>query len=139
MEIQYQVISEKKLLIQRYIGVYSLEHYCTYMNDLIKKDEWKCVQKVLTDLREVNLEHAFENLTKLIDFRDKVVIKKYRNVFLVDNPFSTATVHLYQNELNNKEYDYKYCSTIEKAIQLLKLNESEKEFEFKLRNLENQF
>ena len=68
-----------------------------------------------------------------------MIKKKYLNVFLVDNLSSTVTALLYQENLTNKEYDYKYCSTIEYAIDILQLNESEKELAFALDNLENQF
>ncbi len=139
MKIQYQLISEKEMLVQKYIGNFSFEHYSAYMDQLMKKADWKCVKKVLTDLREANLKLAYENLDKLTEFRDKVVKKKYINVFLVDKPSSTVTVHLYQDSLINKEYNYKYCSTIESALSLLQLSESKKELEFMLNNMEDQF
>ena len=139
MEIQYQIIKEKHLLVQKYVGDFSIEHYATYINILIKEPEWKYVKKILTDLREANLDLALVDLDKLIKIRDKIIRKKYLNVFLVDQPVSTAITHIYQDSLVKKEYDYKYCSTIKYALGLLELNENINEMERILKNLQNRF
>ena len=125
MKIQYQIFKEKNLLIQKYIGDFSIE-YTNYMYKLMNEPEWKYVKKVLTDLRKVNLKPAFKNLDELIKFRVENVKNNYLDVCVVNNhPFSISLVHFYQQGLFTKGYNYKYCSTIERALSLLELHEME--------------
>ena len=139
MEIQYQIFKEKHLLILKFVGDFSIEHYTTVMQHIINEPEWKYVKKALTDLREANLDPALANIDKLIKFRDEIIRKKYSNVLLVDMPASTAIAHIYQDKLLKKEYNYKYCSTIKYALDFLELNENINEMESILNNLKNRF
>ena len=135
MEIQYNIFQDKNLLVQKYIGNFIEEQFTTHVNKVIKNPEWKYVKKVLTDFRQVNidlknLEKRLEKLTKL---RNKTIRKKLLVVFLVNKPNSTAAVCLYRERLSGK-YDYNYCSTMNHALFLLKLNETENEMEDILKN-----
>ena len=136
MEVQYQFFQEKNLLVQKYIGDFTEEQYTTHVNKVLENPEWKYVKKVLTDFRQVNLDLDLTNLDELIKLRNETVRKKLLVVFLVDEPNSTAIVHLYKDKLS-KKYDYKYCSTMNLALGLLKLNETENEMEDILKNLKN--
>jgi len=139
MKIEFQFFPDMQLLIQRYLGDFSFDHYPAYMYEMMKDPHWEKVERVLTDIREVNPKEAIANLSKLIKFRDEVVGKKYLNVFLVSAPLATATVHLYQDPLAKKDYDYQYCSTLEYALELLELESTKSEMEPLLENLDHQF
>ena len=137
MEIKYEFFENENLLIQKYIGDFSIEHYKEFVVFLLKTKEWKSVKKIFSDFRNINLSLALENLDKLTKYRDETVKTKYFNVFLVDNPDNTVTANLYQEKLN--KYDYSYCSTISYTINLLGLNKSEVELECIIKDLKNQF
>ena len=132
MKIQYQILKEKNLLIQKYIGHISFEDYETYishMHKMMKDPDWESVEKSLVDLRETDLDLSFENIKKLSAFRSESMKKKYSSVFLVEKPSATASAHLYQDELKKSKTDYKYCSTMQQALSLLKLDMQEDEME----------
>ena len=137
MEIYYKILNEFNLKIHKFKGDFSYEQYYVYMRDIISKKEWKNIKNVITDLRECNLEPAFDDLEKLVSFRDLIIKSKYCNIFIVDNPSSTVITHLYQEDLTEKEYDYKYCTTVEYAIELLALTDKREEIEHTLNNIEN--
>lgn len=139
MKIQYQFLSEHNLLIEKYIGNFTLAHYFAYYKKILSLPEWKNIHRLLVDLRYANLDIAFENIEKLIDFRKKVIKKEYLGVFLVDKPFSTAATHLYQETLTHEKYEYAYCTTLKKAIAILQLDNLGKKIEFHLNNPKNQF
>ena len=138
MEIQYQFFIEDSLLVQKYIGDFSIEDHMTYINNILKNPKCKCVKKVLSDFRKVKPDLTLEIIEKLTKFRIETIRKKYLNVFLVDNPKSTVIAHLYQQELLNYNYcrtTYEYCSTIDFAINLLKVSVTTNKMEYILNNL----
>lgn len=139
MQIQYQIFKKNNLKIHKFSGLFSIDIYNAYMNEIINKTDWKNVKRVITDLRDCSFNINLEDIQKLVLFRDKVVKKKYRNIFIVNNPTSTAIVHLYQQDLLKKKYDYEYCSTVEHAIELLELEEFNEEIVFAITNLKNKF
>ncbi|NQU51825.1 MAG: hypothetical protein HQ522_04740 [Bacteroidetes bacterium] len=135
MEIQYQIIKENNLLIQKFIGSFSIEFFAIYIDKLIENQEWKYITKVLTDCRETNFETAFKNLDKMSRIRTEAIGGNILNILLVDKPVTTAVAHLYIDKL--KKYDYEYCSTLDYALVLLELNEYKNEIEDLLMNLKN--
>ena len=139
MQIQYQIFKEKNLKIHKFSGLFSIEFYNAYMIEIINNTEWKYVKRVITDLRECTFNMNLEDIEKLVKFRDTVVKSTYRNIFIVNNPSSTAVVHLYQQDLMKKKYDYEYCSTVNHAIELLELEEFNEEIVFAINNLKNKF
>ena len=137
MEIYYKIINDFNLKIHKFKGDFSYEQYYDYMREMINKNEWKDIKKVISDLRECNLKPALDDLEKLVAFRDLIIKSKYCNVFIVDNPSTTVITHLYQEDLTEKEYDYKYCGTVDYAIELLALTDNKKEIVDTLNNIEN--
>jgi len=139
MEIRYQFIEKDNLLIQKYIGDFSVEHYVSFMKMIVTNKQWKTIDKVLTDLVDTDLQIAYKRLDSLIKFRIDKISRGYYNVFLVTNPQATAITHLYQKRLKDKKFAYDYCSTIKHAIELLKLDSTLLEMENTISILENRF
>jgi len=139
MLIKYQIFKEKNLLIQKYYGNWSLKHYKDFFMAFMKDPDFKYVEKVLTDFTEVDLITAYKELDDLIAFRVKHIKNKYFNVHLINNSSNTAIIHLYQQQLQNRGYEYEYCSTLEKALILLNLPFSSFEMDAMLNNLSLEF
>jgi hypothetical protein len=135
MEVQYQIVIEKKLLIQKYTGNFSIKHFANHVKKIIKNPRCKYIRKILSDFREVNLEISQKRKNKIIQIRKKILKKDVLHVFLVDKPFNTFAIHLYTEELKDK-YNNKYCSTLDYALKLLKLSENKDEIEKILNSLE---
>ena len=127
MTINYKIIKDKNLLIQQYVGVFSIKDYVSYVYKVKKHPEAKDIERILTDMREVSANNTVKKMDWLIKFRSKVIKKSYRNAFIVENPEATATVHLYQNEGSNKKLPYQYCATLSCALEFLELKEDKKE------------
>jgi len=139
MEIHYQFFEDNNLLIHKFIGEFSIIDYEYYMTESTKQFEVNKVEKILTDLR--NLEDSpipdnIENLiNELIRIREKVKLKSVKNIFIVEKPVAAAISSLYQNSQLSKGMDYSLCSTLDYAIKYLGLNYTVAELEEIIRNL----
>ncbi len=138
MKIEYEFIEKEKLLIQKYSGEFSLEHYIAYVNTVLKTKEWNFVKKIFSDFRNIDFIKAFKELNKLTEIRDTAIKKKFVNIFIVDKPNTTAFANLYQ-ENQAKEFNYNYCSTVDFAIKILNLQINKIEMEHILENLKFEF
>ena len=139
MKMSYQFIEDYNLLIQKGSGEWSTEHYIKYIDTILNNKKMVNVTKIFSDLRNINLEKAFQDINLLADLRDKIINLDYTNVHIVSNPISTAIAHLYQDKLISKGFNYNYCSTVKTALILLNLDISENEMEALLNKIENQF
>ena len=137
MKIKYQILKEKACLVQKYFGEWSTEHYKKYVQILVKDPEWKYVTKVFSDFREANLKLVNKDLNYIIQLENEILRKNCIYVLLVDNPISTASIHLYKKELEKKKLYCNYCSTVEFALKLLCINNNTKEMEEILKTLRN--
>jgi hypothetical protein len=134
MEIKYRIIKEHHLAVHKYIGKFSVEDYIYCVKKATSLPEWGYVQKVLNDLRNVDMKHAIPYMNKLFQVRKETIIKDLNTVLLVDNPEGTASAHLYMEKTMSK-YRIGYCSTIEYAIELLNVRLSPNEIKDILNNL----
>jgi len=139
MVIKYQIFVDKNLLIVKYEGVFNIEKYKAQVLDVIQKPEWNSIHKILTDLRSVTINNGPEVIDEIIDIKENSIKKKHISVQLVNKPTITALSHLLQLELNNKDFETDFCSSVKKSIKLLELNDEEIEFEKILSSLEHTF
>ncbi len=140
MEVRYQFFEEHNLLIHKFFGEFSIEHYEKYIDiSTAQHIDVRKIQKIFTDLRDLEdspLPDKIENLVdNLLRIREKVKMKSIKNIFLVNKPLTTAIVSLYQDKQLSRGFDYKICSTLKYAIHYLGLNYTEKEMEFIIQNL----
>ncbi len=139
MEIQFQIFKDKNLLIQKYKGSFSIENYKAQVVNMVNNPDWKYIDKVLVDLRNINVKNVLQHIEELAEIKENIIKKKHVTVHLVDEPSTTVFSHLYKEELKEKNYNINYCSTIEKAIELLNSNTSKKELEEMISNLNSSF
>lgn len=138
MIIYHQFIENENLLIQKACGEWSTEYYIKYVDTVFRHKKMINVKKILSDLREVNLEKALKDVGLLVELRDKMINLDYLSIVVINSPKATAVTHLYQEEVTSKGFDQNYCSTLDKALRLLSLNISEKEMENILEKIKNQ-
>jgi len=132
MVINYKILKDKNLLVQQYVGAFSIKDYVSYVYKVKKNPNIKHVERILTDMREVSANNTIQKdvvkkMDWLIKFRNKIIKKSYKNVFIVDSPETIATIHLYQNGGSNKKLPYQYCDTLSCALIFLELNEDKEE------------
>ncbi|WP_298364885.1 hypothetical protein [uncultured Lutibacter sp.] len=140
MIIKYQSFINSNLLVVRYEGDFCIDIYKEQVLDILQKPEWKFIDKILVDLRFCKVEMTIEDLTKLADIKKNIFNKKHRSVQLVDKPMITALMHLLQTEFDeNLTLDVEYCSTVEKAINLLDIKFNSSKLNNILNNLEHTF
>jgi hypothetical protein len=132
MQIKYQLFENDYLLIQKFIGVFSLEEYLGFNRYVNKEMSVYSIKKVLNDFRELKLiENDSDrlndfniNLQKVIEVRKNIIMNEPKTrdinlVFLVDDPRPTVMAHSFVNYFSGMNYNY--CSSTSKAIQLLNL------------------
>ncbi len=139
MNIKFQIIPEDNVLIHKLIGNFDIEYVTRYSKFIVQDPNWNKVEKMLTDIRELNTQKVINNLDIMNEIRRDIYRKEYMNVFLVDTPISTAVSHIYQNTLKTENFRYKYCSTLEHTLKTLDLDYSESYAEELLNSLQNTF
>ncbi len=92
-----------------------------------QSEEFPLVHYQVTDMRGCQFQFGISRLREMMQ-----LIKRYDKtdnqkigVYVIDNPLSTALVHLFFASLKRKRF---YCSTIEKAYSYLPLNISFEQF-----------
>lgn len=139
MLIRYQIIEDENLLIQKFSGKWDIDCYEAYIDMSLEELNLEPVKKIMTDLREIDISFLVKDIKRLIQLRQKIAIKDFVNVYIVDDPASTVMAHLYQDALRKEGYNYHYCSTVFQAVRLLGLVYTDFQTEEILRNLRHEF
>ena len=108
MEIRYQYFEEEKLLIQKFIGLFSLESYKNNSSRIHQNLKMKEIKKVLIDFRDLKinknkddfLDDFDDRIEEIVDYRKEINKNELANkaillVMWVDKPFPTTIVHLF--------------------------------------------
>lgn len=135
MEVDYKIIKDYGLLVQRYKGVFNFDEFVSYSKKVMADPEWEYVDKIITDIRGADVTQFYEKMDNLLKYRKEVIRKSFVNVLIVNNPLSTVTAFLYKDRLSNYSYRYEYCSTVEYALELLKLEDKFEEISAVLNSL----
>ena len=135
MEVDYKIIKDYGLLVQRYKGFFDFDEFVSYSRKVMEDPEWEHVDKVITDIRDADITQFYEKMDTLLKYRKDVIRKSFINVFIVNNPLSTVTAFLYKDRLSNYSYRYEYCSTVEYALELLDLEDKFEEINAVLNSL----
>jgi len=168
MKIFFQFLKDQKILVQKFVGDWSTPDYENYVKSSLDKSQINRneltsylamnhngnslfsvaeqqglkpeeIEKVLSDLRDVNLANAIKDVGSLIRIRDFIPNSKFVNVLLATTPISTAASQIYRNKLKESGENYYYCSTLNRVIDIMKIEISENELECLLNNLEFEF
>jgi len=136
MRVNYKIVKDKNLLIQQYVGDFSIKQHVSHVYKIKRHHELKHVKYILTDIRDVKKiftkegEDSAKTIKKmewLIKLRSHIIKKKYRSVFLVSNPENTVAIHLYQKGEDAKNITSTYCTTLDAALEFLELTEDKDE------------
>ena len=128
MEIKYQLFREENLLIQKFLGVFSLETHLRYHQFQMENEEFNQVQKVLIDLRDIHFELSInifrEIMNHIISVRKNAVQQKSKSnnvqiVFWVNQPLTTVIAQ--QVKRSNPHLNYNYCAMKENVVRILNL------------------
>ncbi len=125
MIANYKILKKQDLLVQKYECRYCFDDLFEHIKKVASDPDWQKVDKIITDLRGVDLDIFYKEMEKFLNFRKTNIAKPYVNVFIVDAPLATAVAHLYKNKLNCEKNQYEYCSTVEYAISFLGLGKEE--------------
>lgn len=150
MEIKYQLFETNKLIVQKFIGVFSLKDYMRYNGHIGRSLSSNSINKVLIDFRDLLLsedkdglpDEIDEKLDEIVKIRKKINETEHKNkkvnlVILVDKPLPTAIAHMFVNNFSHANYNY--CSTASKAISILEIPFNSESLYELLANLENTF
>lgn len=144
MEIKYQVFENEKLLIQKFIGFFSIELYMRYAPTILRNPAMRSIDKVLIDFREIDFSNVpddfDEGLGRMTEMRKNIQEKEIKRndvtiVFWVDKPIPTVIAQVFQENFSN----YKYCSTAENVLENLKITDTLFDLEKIVENLQNSF
>ena len=146
MEIKYQIFKKEKLLIQKFIGTFSVEKYVQYNHHITAEISLNSVDQVLIDFRDVffneipdDFEDKIELITQVRKNINKNIVKRddVKVVFWVDKPIHSVIAHMFIQSFSNMNYTY--CYTIEGVLDNIKISEHYGNIEKIARNLENTF
>lgn len=144
MEIKYQLFEKEKLLIQKFIGIFSIELYMSYAPTIMKNPQMRAINKVLVDFRDIDFSNVpldfGEGLDRITNMRKEMQEKEIKRndvtiVFWVDKPIPTVIAQIFNANFSN----YYYCSTSKNALEILKISSPPFNLEKSVENLENTF
>lgn len=132
MEIRYQYFAAEQLLFQKFVGLFSPDHYMRQIGRVYANLKLDDIKRVILDFRDLKISESGElpddfeeKLTAMVKFRKNVernmpVRSDVRVVFWVDKPLPTVVAHLFVEGFSQE--NYYYCSTEEKILKTLKIN-----------------
>lgn len=135
MEIRYKFLDKHNLLIQKYIGEVSLTAYENYLNTITKEKFFSNLKHVITDLTSLNITNVKRTAEKVSSSRNSKVSKQFVEVLVVNSPKTTAFATLFK-EVEKGSAKFLFCSTFEKAIELVSVDITIDELTSVLENLE---
>lgn len=138
MDVKFQFFKEENLLIQKYIGEFSIVDYQNYIDKALIFPERKETFKVLSDFSETNFENAVGLIEELSVIRSEKLKRNFYNVMVVPEPQSMVFATLYQMN-QEPEHNCGVCSTLGEAINLLGLNLKTSIIEDWIFNLQNEY
>jgi hypothetical protein len=141
MEIQFDLVSEDHLLIQKYVGAIDRKFLLGFLQYLSSEFNLTNINKILIDVRECNPVFDNNDISLISNFR-KENIKLANNVLtviLAQSPKTTVFSIIYNALTQNTNNTYEVCSTTEKAISFLNLDYATDEMEMKIELLKNKF
>lgn len=136
MELYYKYFEKEHLLVQKATGEWSTEVYKEYVKVVYQNPLMKGVNKILSDLRELNMKKALDDLDTIFELRNESSNLNYVSVVLINDPIGTVVTHLYQQKVNVGGLKHHYCTTMPQALNLLGLRFTEKEIQTLLKNQE---
>lgn len=148
MEIRYQFFNDDHLLIQKFIGVFSVEDYLRHNGLITGRLMTSLVDRVLLDFRELQFsennasmpDDFKEKMDEMVNIRRDINTRTHHNksvdlVILVNSPLPTLIAHLFVSNFEGMKYHY--CSSLSKAIEMLRIPEYSDRIESVIENLEN--
>jgi len=135
LRIVYGYIENEKLFIIKWTGEWDLVAYKNSMNDFINFIKSSEVEKVIQDISDLNFDIKMLDFEELVKLRKEKITKIYKTVYITKKPQDVVFSHLYLMEFLDKD-SMMYCSTTEKAIELLSLSISDFDLKNKILNLE---
>lgn len=136
MKTHFQFFEDEKLFIIKYVGKFSFDKYVEQVHKFTKREEWLFVENILVDIRNTDFNMPLDKIDELVDVKennDKT--KEVNTVHLVASPPETVVVHLYQEPLKAKKYKMNYCTTLEKAKELLRFSNSPENLDHRINQL----
>ncbi|MFZ5940828.1 MAG: hypothetical protein ACOYXB_09655 [Bacteroidota bacterium] len=127
MVVKYKILEKHHLLVMKWSGDWSMKAYTDSMEPFMKLVSENGIKYIISDLNDLIVNIKLEDIRELMANRPPVEGKRYKTVYLIDNPEVTAIMHLYSERFNKGELLYQYCITPEKAISLLSLQMSSQE------------
>ncbi|MEN8120748.1 MAG: hypothetical protein ABFS35_10395 [Bacteroidota bacterium] len=135
MKILSEYIEEHKLLLNKWIGRWSMEEYKKAFQTFKHMNETNNIKNIIQDISnlEFNIDHV-ELVNDLVQIRKEIKNKNFNVVYITGKPQDIVFSHLYAKALQN-EHSYKYCTTAKSAIEILSLNMSLHDLENRLSKL----
>ena len=135
MKILSEYIEEHKLLLNKWIGQWSLKEYKEAFTTFKNTNETSKIKNIIHDISNLKFElDEVEVITELVQIRKKLKDSDYKVVYITDKPQDVVFSHLYAKALKNG-YLYNYCTTTKEALEILTINMTPDDLKNKLSKL----
>ena len=139
MNIVHDYIEEHKLLLNKWVGQWSMDEYKTAVNHFNKTCKTTDIKNVIQDISDLGFNFTnIELIDWLVEIRKEIKKKDYKVVYITGKPQDVVFSHLYAEGLQNTN-SYQSCSTIKKALDLLQISPSLSDLEDKISKLKRSF
>lgn len=118
----FEYILESKLLIIKWQGVWSMDYYKKSAQVFQAKSNQLNIENIIQDISELEYQLDKSDVDEMVVIRNEIISNHYNTVYITAKPKDIVFAYTYAKKINNNRT--MYCSTIERAIQLLLLDDN---------------
>ncbi len=113
-------IAESKLLIIKWKGKWSIDDYLKAINVFLNKSNNFELQNVIHDISSLDFTFKLSDIKKIADIKKKYISIEHSTVYITEKPQDVVFAQLFADEFSG--FSIFHCATIERAIQILELD-----------------
>lgn len=139
--ISYQFYPEELFMLIKFSGEIDKNKFIEFMTHLLDEIKLISLRKTLVDFRDAKFNLNIDELDEIVKFRHlfSPYLIDFQAIHLVQAANETALSILFSNEIKDNHQEIYICSTVERSIELLKMNITSLSLENRLENLSNKF
>ena len=122
MKEVFEYCPNSKLLIIKWIGEFSMDEYMQGLDKFIIETKRIEIKNVIHDIRKLDFNLKPSKIEEIAKVRIKYIENKHNSIYLTSKPQDVVFAILFADMVKGQKTDH--CSTIEMAVNLLKLEDN---------------
>jgi len=120
MESVSVYISKNKLVIVKWRGKWNADDYFEEINTFLNNVDNIKLESAIHDISDLDFTFKMKDIKKIVEIKKKYIKSKHSTVYITNKPQDVVFAQLFADEF--KEHKIYHCATIDRAINLLGLD-----------------